>query len=184
MIVFAASAQYTNYVSLWVPPEMTYGEMVFITCKPTANGQNYFAVVNSIELYHRRKNESNMRMVVKATYTSTTTPENVEWFDGHLEERGKVTGSLGPPETSIFRLRLDNIDCTDEGTYKCVIRDESASGNEAERTRTSTVESKGNFTNINVIEYNFKIKFEDLFKTFMCLLQLTVLVFTQSQPRM
>lgn len=161
MIVFAASAQYTNYVNLWVPPEMTYGEMVFITCKPTADGQNHFAVVNSIELYHRRKNESNMRMVVKATYTSTTTPENVEWFDGHLEERGKVTGSLGPPETSIFRLRLDNIDCTDEGTYKCVIRDESASGNEAERTRTSTVESKRNFTNINVIEYNFTIKFED-----------------------
>lgn len=131
--------------------------MVFITCKPTTDGQNYFAVVNSIELYHQRKNESNMRMVVKATYTSTTTPENVEWFDGHLEERGKVTGSLGPPETSVFRLRLDNIDCTDEGMYKCVIRDESASGNVAERTRTSSVESKLNFTTTNV---NCKIKYE------------------------
>lgn len=50
----------------------------------------------------------------------------------------------------------------DEGMYKCVICDELVFGNEVEWIWMSIVESKCNFININVIEYNFKIKFEDL----------------------
>lgn len=101
-------------------------------------------------------------MVVKVIYILMIILENVEWFDGYFEERGKVMGLLGFLEIFIFWLCLDNIDCMDEGMYKCVICDELVFGNEVEWIWMSIVESKCNFININVIEYNFKIKFEDL----------------------
>lgn len=100
-------------------------------------------------------------MVVKVVYIFMIILENVEWFDGYLEERGKVMGLLGFLEIFIFWLCLDNIDCMDEGMYKCVMCDEFVFGNEVEWIWMSIVESKCNFININVIEYNFMIKFED-----------------------
>lgn len=111
---------------------MIYGEMVFIICKLIVDGQNYFVVVNLIEFYYWRKNEFNMRMVVKVIYILMIILENVEWFDGYFEERGKVMGLLGFLEIFIFWLCLDNIDCMDEGMYKCVICDELVFGNEVE----------------------------------------------------
>lgn len=137
IVHFVVRAQ-TNYVNLWIPPELSYGDMAYISCKPTAAGETHFGVVTSVEIYRQRKNQK-MEMVVKATYDSLDTPANVEWFDSRLEARSKVTVSLGPPDASMLRLRLSDIDCSDAATYKCIIRDEAASGHEAEKSRTSTV---------------------------------------------
>ncbi|XP_061164943.1 uncharacterized protein LOC133173892 [Saccostrea echinata] len=131
----------TNYLSFWIPEEITYGETVYITCKPNDAGKTYFSVVSSVQIYRQRENEE-MKLIVKASYASTTTSTNVEWFDRSLEQKGKVTSTLGPPETSMFRLRLDDVDCTDQGLYKCVVRDEATTGNEAVKMRTSIVNSK------------------------------------------
>ena len=125
-------------MNLWIPPELSYGDMAYISCKPTAAGETHFGVVTSVEIYRQRKNQQ-MEMVVKATYDSLDTPANVEWFDSRLEARSKVTVSLGPPDASMLRLRLSDIDCSDAASYKCIIRDEAASGHEAEKSRTSTV---------------------------------------------
>ncbi|XP_062614984.1 uncharacterized protein LOC134276730 [Saccostrea cucullata] len=130
----------TNYLNFWIPEDITYGETVYINCKLNDAGKAQFSGVSSVQLYRQRENEE-MKLIVRAVYNfdSTTASTDVEWFDRDLEERGRVTSDLGPTDTAMFRLRVDNVDCTDQGLYKCVLRDDAPTGMEAVKMRTSTV---------------------------------------------